>query len=409
MASEQIAFRHGELQHFITTRGFTLGNIGNGQPLTLSKGTDVLFDGTTAEVNGGRYPMPQLRGAFKAGWLIRAASYDEFDTTSERPRSANIQVKHAADGGNPLRPNQSNFARATSEDVDEREVGNVTAHANSIRDRNNGYVPGQRVTGQVIIEPQDGVEVRSGFQTPSGDEANRHALNRAHLTGNNIGGLLHHANNVGQIAPGEGISEEEYLARMSPRQRDEYLAQIEMRRSQYVSEPRPSQPTMLDNGGSRVVGRVQNRGSETREGITASLFTGGGTETADMSGYDQAPARSSVLTQDGMTFRTTNGPRKDVHFSAEASGAPTRVVASLNPSPAVSVKEAPAAVRRMVAKQFCADFPDNYDFTVSPRKKLARLQADYEDRHDVLKAVFAAEGDDMKQMLLSEFPQAFEG
>ena len=71
------------------------------------------------------------------------------------------------------------------------------------------------------------------------------------------------------------------------------------------------------------------------------------------------------------------------------------------------VKQASADVRRLVAKQLCPDFPENYNFTLDPKKKLARLQADYEDRHDVLKAVFAAEGDDFKMLLLQEFPQAF--
>jgi hypothetical protein len=38
---------------------------------------------------------------------------------------------------------------------------------------------------------------------------------------------------------------------------------------------------------------------------------------------------------------------------------------------------------------------------------MARLQADYENRPDVLRAVFAAEGDEMKSILMQEFPQAF--
>ena len=60
----------------------------------------------------------------------------------------------------------------------------------------------------------------------------------------------------------------------------------------------------------------------------------------------------------------------------------------------------------MIAKAVCADFPDNYDFAVPVKKRMARLQADYENRPDVLRAVFAAEGDEMKSILMQEFPQA---
>jgi hypothetical protein len=60
-----------------------------------------------------------------------------------------------------------------------------------------------------------------------------------------------------------------------------------------------------------------------------------------------------------------------------------------------------------IAKALCPDFPDSYDFAAPTKKKLARLQADFEDRLDVLRAVFAAEGDDFKDQLVREFPQAF--
>ena len=118
---DQIRYQHGNPIHFITTRNFTFGNTPNGQPLALTKGTDVFFDGTTAEVAGAKYAIPQLRGAIRTGWLIQAGRYDENDTSAERPRAAGIQVRHAADGGNPLKPNQARFDRATEEDVDDFE------------------------------------------------------------------------------------------------------------------------------------------------------------------------------------------------------------------------------------------------------------------------------------------------
>jgi hypothetical protein len=66
-------------------------------------------------------------------------------------------------------------------------------------------------------------------------------------------------------------------------------------------------------------------------------------------------------------------------------------------------------VCRKIARAICADFPDNYVFTDSPKKKLARLQADYEDRPDVIRAVAAAETDgEVKRRLIEEFPEAFD-
>ena len=63
--------------------------------------------------------------------------------------------------------------------------------------------------------------------------------------------------------------------------------------------------------------------------------------------------------------------------------------------------------RRVIAKTICQDFPDNYDFEATVRKKIARIQADFEDRVDILRAVYAAENDEMKARLLEEFPEAF--
>ena len=73
------------------------------------------------------------------------------------------------------------------------------------------------------------------------------------------------------------------------------------------------------------------------------------------------------------------------------------------------IKDGTADARLKFAKQLCSDFPSNYDFATNPRKKLARLQADYEERPDVIRAIFAAESDDFKAVLLKEFPQAFSG
>ncbi len=427
--SDPIKYQHGTPIHFITTRNFTLGNTINGQPLALTKGTDVFFDGTTADVAGSRYPLPQLRGAIRTGWLVLAQRYDENDFYYGMldPRhvvEAGIQVRHAADGGNPLKPNVARFDRATSEDVDEREVGNVDDHARNTRSLNsqptNRYrasqrprdpevEPGRRFTGSVWqVEPQDGVEVRRGFATSDSTGEDARSIRPTQL--NRAGEAISRANSV-QIQPGEGHTEEEMLERMHPDDRELYLQDKEMYRSRYADVAPAPRAIRADPSANRVVGRVANHGVETREGMSSRVTTGGGTEAFDLSGLDTSPARHGVVAQEGLNFRTTNGPERDLRttaipFQQETLEQAPQVVRSVNP--AVTIREAPAEIRKMVAKQVCADFPDNYDFNGSPRKRLARLQADYEDRTDVLRAVFAAEGDEMKGLLLTEFPHAFQ-
>ena len=415
MPSDQIRYQLGVPMHFISTRNFSLGVI-NGQPYNLSKGTDIFFDGTTVDVAGSRFPLPQLRGAVRTGWLVPAAVYDENDMSAERPRVAGIQVRHAADGGNPLRPNQANFARATEEDIDEREVGDVNNHARQTRDRNASrrerrprdpnVQPGRRYTGSIWqVEPQDGVEVRSGFATA--DSAGESARNIPPSRIDYSGEVIARADRV-QIQPGEGVTEEQMLEGMDPQDREEYLAEKEAYRSRYVQVAPVQRTIIADPSPHRVVGRVANHGAETREGIRTQLSTGNGIDAIDLSGYDAAPARQGVVTQEGMTFRTTNGPEREIQPTArgDAGSSGAQVVRTVGQN--VTMREAPADIRRMVAKQVCPDFPDNYDFGGSPRKRLARLQADYEDRVDVLRAVFAAEGDEMKNMLVAEFPHAFQ-
>jgi len=93
----------------------------------------------------------------------------------------------------------------------------------------------------------------------------------------------------------------------------------------------------------------------------------------------------------------TNGPSNKEQPSPRSADAQKPVM----------LKDGTADFRLKVARQLCPDFPTNYDFAQNQRKKLARLQADYEDRPDVIRAVFAAESDDFKSLLLNEFPQAF--
>lgn len=135
-----------------------------------------------------------------------------------------------------------------------------------------------------------------------------------------------------------------------------------------------------------VVGRVAAPKNSSKEGFDITNTVGGGTETVDLSGLDsKSPDQVQVVESEGLRFTTTNGPKKTTR----------------------PVEKKSEDVRRRVARAVCPDFPEMYDFDVSMRKKIARIQADFEDRPDVIQAIYAAESDDVKTALLEQFPEAF--
>lgn len=376
----QISYRTGELLAFIATRSFALGSTG----LQITKGMELQFDGTKVVVDGAEQTMPQLRGAVRSGWLVLADQFDEDDREAERPQTANIQVRHPTQGGNPFDGKTPTKKIAVVAETDEREVGNTTSHAAAARTANQNYRHGQPVRNEVggSVESQDGVPVRR-LKTAAGEAAKQ---SRTVLTAESLGEQIRRAENV-QIEAGQGLSESDYLDRMSEQERSEYLAKKEAARSKYA-DVTPA---------ARTVGKVRTAKAETREGVTATVKTGGGIETADPV---DAGGKSEVSehVEDGIVFKNLNGPKKkgaDPHPRSDEAAQP------------VMFKDGTADARRKVAKAICPDFPDNYDFSAPDRKKLARLAADYEDRHDILRAVFAAESDEFKARLIAEFPQVF--
>lgn len=118
-----------------------------------------------------------------------------------------------------------------------------------------------------------------------------------------------------------------------------------------------------------------------REGVLISTTVG--------SGY-----HAGAHTEEGVTFAPQKTRKRAKAVSVETPEPNAPVTVNTN-------------VSRLVAKSICPDFPDNYDFAATERKKIARLQADFEDRPDVIRAVFAAETDAMKARLIAEFPEVF--
>lgn len=377
--STQIQFRSGHPQKFIATRSFSLGNSG----MNITQGSELDFDGTHVSY-AGSHPviMPQLRGAVKAGWVVLAANYDPNDLTSSIPRPAGVQVREAK-GGNPMDPPQR--VSVTTASAEEREVGNVRSHAKGVQDRNTNVYqpqPGRR-TASMAVEAQEGVTVRR-LSTPTKQTTN--------FEFESPGEAISRANAV-KIQAGEGRTREDLVAGMNEEEREEYFARIEAHRMLHAVEDDPIAVREREANAAilarRVVGQVASPKNAQREGFNIHNSVGGGIEIADASGMN-GDIVESVTELEGMVFRNTN-------------------VGKPKPKPVVAASSAADVdTRRRIALAICPDFPNNYVFDDPVRKKIARLQADFDDRPDVIRAVAAADTDlEVRQRLMEEFPGAF--
>lgn len=385
--SQQIQFTSGRPRTFIAAKSFALGKTG----VQLQRGMSLDFDGALLTIPGyAPIQMPELRGAIRQGWLVLQEDFDENDFSAEKPVAANMQVR-SADGGNPMKQPARRAINTAHVESEEREVQNVQTHARGVRTANtqnyrrgaeNRALPSRFATQ---IEEQDARPVRSGFQTPAVQETN--------LEKTSVHEAITRANSV-MIQPGEGLTRDEMLGQMDELSAAQYAAEIESRR-RHVAEP-------VEVQAARRVNQVKSAGTVQREGMTIRNQVGGGTEVADLAGLDVA-AKDQVMTieVEGMKFTNTNGPKKGARVVPAAAKAAAPAVAK-----PVSIKGT-EDTRRKIAKMMCQDFPDLYNFDETERKKVARIQADFEDRPDVIRAIFAAENDAMKERLLQEFPEVF--
>ena len=268
------------------------------------------------EFAGQKYSFPQLRGALKTGWIVPAGTYDETDPNYGRPERANIQVRHATKGGNPMAP-QPKMTISTTE-ADEREVMSARVHAQQVAQTNRNYVrgttpvnavqPGQQVMTQhgfEVVEQQDGVEVPGRtMKTAAGERAKQE---RTTLTAESAAYALQKATNV-QIEAGRGVTQEEMLERMTPEQAEEYLARTASLKSRYVD---PSQETRT------IVNTVRRPAQQTDRG---DAHHGGRRsrhrdrcDPVGMSNGGQKAKEQHHHRGRRITFRTTNGTGAPSH------------------------------------------------------------------------------------------------
>ena len=359
----------GEPTEFTATQPFQLPAPPGGLPPNITSGMVMTFDGQHFGYGGNPpRPLPQFIGAIKAGWAVPTSAYHG-QVFVRRP--ANIQVR-AAEGGNPMDVKRSSVI--TTAQAEEQSVGSIAEHAAHVKKTN---------TRRVMAADQEGVAVRR-LTTPAD-----YRKQRTEVTPSSIHDQIRAAESV-QIQPGVGRSRDDILAAMTEEQRESYLQSLNAHRGAYIDLGPISAP---DTQGNVVASLKKTSKVQTSEGIQTQLYVGGGTETVDLSGLGSGqPAEVTTVVVDGIKLSNTNGPKK----GQAVKGAKSTKTETLSWDP-----------RRVIAKTICQDFPDNYDFEATVRKKIARIQADFEDRVDILRAVYAAENDEMKARLLEEFPEAF--
>jgi len=363
--SPQITYRAGAPQTFVATRSFSLGNTGQ----TVPEGSEVQFDGTMVSYAGlAPVAMPQLRGAVKVGWLVLDAQYDP-NAAPPPPQMAGIQMR-AADGGNPMDPKPRTEVTAATVEDEEREVGNIAEHSARTAARNatnyrRGASNRAMPAGSVVIEEQDGVPVRTlNTPTKTGGDATRASE------------AIRQVERQSKIAAGTGQTREEMISKMTPEERAQYADQVASRAAAYDAE-----------APAKIVAQIESvPRTVEREGMKVHNEVGGGTAIADLGGTGAVP-KTEVVVEEGVKFTRTKSRKASTPGNGQDSD-----------------------TARVIAKSICPDFPESYVFTAPIRKKIARLQADFDDRPDVIRAVAAADTDpEVRSRLLAEFPEAFDG
>lgn len=425
----QIRFTPGKMERFISTKSFTMG----GTNMSVYEGMEILFDGTNVELHGSRFVLPTLRGAIKMGWIVPADLYDPDHGPGVAP-SANIGVRAANDlGQNPLAP--AKRSAIVTIESDERVVMSRSERTQQAQQRTTEVRQSQGRAGAFVARGSStelvggsefGVEVGRTFQTS--------AKTAPQVTPNTVGTHIRDAELV-KIRPGEGISEEELLSKMTDGERAQYIAEKEARKDDIQSrtpgyvpppavtsnlasmnqpgmgrqsaQPQPKARVMVASD-TPVVGRVAPTQSVVREGISVGLTSGGGIETFDASGSTER-AKESVVEQEGMIFRNTNGPKtgfgqQPVRSEPQQS---SMLPGDMGESKSRIESDGTAEYRKMVAKTLCKDFPNDYNFSAHWKKRLAMIRLNYEERPDIIRAIFAAESDEFKKVIIEEFPDAF--
>ncbi len=370
-----MAYRIGEFKTYMSTRQFTMGQTG----VVLTNGMEILFDGTTVKIGDDSFSFPQLRGAVVQGWLVPSEEYSEEQAVLAPRVAANIPVRNANTGNGSAPAFRRNIVVAES---DERVVRQAPVHTGGnhrglYQKTAGGWIPVRRdvETGGAEM----GVEVDRAFKSPSRSVTS--------VMPNSVGSAIKAATEI-KVDPGRGISREEMMDRMGEEEREEYKAKLDSIAAQYVplSERPKAEPTRAKTAKKAAPNAMPVVQGDDLVGVPVAA-------SAAASGNE-----AGVIQEGGITFRTTNVPKK---------ATPSRPAVQPDDTSSKIGKDGTADARRKIAKVLCPDFPDNYNFDDHWKRREAMIRVHYEGRHDVIRAIFAAESDDFKKLLMQEFPEAF--
>jgi len=391
-------FRPGNYVHFISRKAFALGTTG----VVLQEGMSVFFDGSTAILNdfeeGDRYTLPNLRGAVASGWLIEADAYYGGNTEAPPPVSAGMQIHPAVSTANPMQGGQQPKSFVTTVSANEQIVGNASERAAGVRETNKtsrfastGRIP------TVDAHGQSGTVVRT-VSTPAKWETE--------VTAQSLGGLIRQAESV-KIQAGEGRSEADLLASMSDEERDQYEADKEARRESVLARAPGSAKLIKSTPTKSPMAKLSSKKVTESGGMKVTTTVSNGGTDIDVSALDRGgKARVETIDVGGIKVTNTNGPRR-ANQPISGKAAPPQSPILSAPVQARIVKDGTEDPRKMIAKKLCPDFPEDYNFADHWKRRLAMIRLNFEARADVIQAIFMAESDDFKKVLLEEFPEVF--
>lgn len=342
---EQVRYKAGQFVTYTATRSFNAVDRPGEGMLLIDRGEEVQFDGYILKYGGEDYKAANLKAAVKAAWLVPEGA-DTEETVTVAPR----------------RPGSFGSGAATV-DSDERIVLSQSERTAGVRTVNR-----QVGRHQIIVEGGDeGTIVASGgFKVKGGSARNAPPVDMSSLEAARELQALNFPKREGV----QGVSQDEYLDRMDPAEREEYLEKLESRRAGIIAN-------LPEN----------ERKKATRKKVAAP----------------QAPEqqlREQTTYAGGIKFTTTGIDSKHIVKEAQAP-AQERSETKIE-------KDGTLDARKKIAKALCSDFPDTYDFSQQWKKRLANIRFNFEDRPDVIQAIFAAESDDFKKVLLAEFPETFK-
>lgn len=314
----------------------------------------IAFDGFNLITEEGVRQMPFLKGAIKQGWLVPEG---DSESGPPGPRVAPLTLGPTQHTGNSDK--RTKVPIYTTEE-DAKPVTSIKDRTASVEKRNKG----------LVATVDDGTVVRS-VSTPT------HMKSRLDSTGSAQAEITKYENKI-QIKP---EAQKHRMEDMSDEDLEAYLQEKE-RRIQARVATLPSTPRIVAPGKRMPV------------------ISGDEDSSIAISTTKTKKAKTKKIEAEGISFEVTAPLNQDAPDPETLWESPPPKKSSVSLS-------SDASRRLLMARKLCKDFPENYNFDAPDRKKLARITADYEDRPDVVRAIWTVEKDAFKVVLEENFPDLF--